>query len=109
MAKKIYDDLLITLKKEEIRHLKEFYNTRMSKLSPDVLAMMNADTTAKTKPQELCKPSDVVASPRVISLANARNTIPDPWDTYLAPQGDIQAGGRGDDAWKTATARQKLW
>ena len=44
-------ELLITLKEEEIRHLKEVYNARVIKLSPDVLAMMNAKTTTKAKPQ----------------------------------------------------------
>ena len=46
---KKYDELQIAFKEEEIKHLKAFYNARTSKLSPDVLAMMNPDTTAKAK------------------------------------------------------------
>ena len=46
-----HGELLITLKEEEIRHLKEVYNARVSKLSPDVLAMMTAKTTTKAKLQ----------------------------------------------------------
>ena len=83
--KRKYDESLITLNEEEIRHLKEVYNARNSKLSPDSLAIMNADTTVKAEPQELYKPSEKVAPPRVSSPANARNTIPDPLDTYLLP------------------------
>ena len=58
----------------------------MRKLSPDVLAMMNPDTTTKAKPQELYRSNEVAAPQRVSSPANARCTIPDPSDTYLAPQ-----------------------
>ena len=50
--KRNYDELLITLKEEELRHLSEVYQTRMSKLSPDVLAMMNPDTITKANTQE---------------------------------------------------------
>ena len=42
-------DLQILFKEEEIKHLKEHYNARVSKLSPDVLAMMNLETTSKAK------------------------------------------------------------
>ena len=50
-------------------------HARVSKLSADVLAMMNSDTVASAKPQELYKPSDVVAPPQVSSPANARIKI----------------------------------
>ena len=42
-------EIQIAFKEEEIKHLKELYNARVSKLSPDVLAMMSPDTTAKAK------------------------------------------------------------
>ena len=58
----------------------------MSQLSPDVLAMMNPDTTTKAKPQELYKPTEAAAPQQVSSPAIVRNTIPDPSDTFLAPQ-----------------------
>ena len=51
-------------------------------MSPDVLAMLNPDTSAK----ELYKPTEMVVPKRLSSPASARNTIPDPSDTYLAPQ-----------------------
>ena len=51
-------------------------------MSPDVLAMLNPDTSTK----ELCKPTEMAVPKRLSSPASARNTIPDPSDTYLAPQ-----------------------
>ena len=84
--KRKYEELQIFFKEEEIKHLKELYNARVSKLSPDVLAMMNTETTAKSKTHELYRPSEVAAPQRVSSPSNARNTIPDPSDTYLAPK-----------------------
>ena len=84
--KRKYDELQVALKEEEIKHLKELYNARVSKLSPDVLAMMSPDTTAKAKAQELCRPSEVTFQQRMSPPSNARTTIPDHTDTYLAPQ-----------------------
>ena len=56
-------------------------------MSPDILATMNSDTTFKTKPQEFYGSSDPVAPIRLSSPAvKARNTIPDPYNTYLTPQ-----------------------
>ena len=66
--------------------MKEVYNARVSKLSPDVLAMMNPDTATKAKPQELYRPSELAAPQRMSSPSNARNTIPDPSENCLAPQ-----------------------
>ena len=43
--KRKYDELQIIFKKEEIKHLKEHYNTRVGKLSPEVLAMMSPITS----------------------------------------------------------------
>ena len=78
--KRKYEELQILFKEEVIKHLKELYNARVSKLSPEVLAMMNTETTAKSKTQELYRPSEVTTSQRVNSPSNARNTIPDPSD-----------------------------
>ena len=50
------------------------------------VAMMSPDTTIKAKAQDLCITSDVTAQQRMSSPSNARNTIPDHSDTYLAPQ-----------------------
>ena len=47
---------------------------------------MSPDTTAKAKAQELCRPSDVTLQQRMSSPSNARITIPDHSDTYLAAQ-----------------------
>ena len=79
-----YEELQIRFKEEKIKHLKELYNARASKLSPEVLAMMNTETKAKSKTQE--NYSEVMAPQRVSSPSNARNTIPDTSDTYLVPQ-----------------------
>ena len=65
---------------------------RVSQVSPEVLATLSSseaskDTRPRTKAQELCAPREPEA-PRQISQSapNPRNTIPDPSDTYLAPQ-----------------------
>ena len=65
---------------------------RVSQVSPEVLATMNSseasrDTCPRTSAQELCAsrgPEAPQQTPR--SAPNPRNTIPDPSDTYLAPQ-----------------------
>ena len=54
--------------------------------------MMNSsdgsrDTRPKAKAQELCAPREPgTPQQKSQSAPNARNTIPDPSDTYLAPQ-----------------------
>ena len=48
--------------------------------------MMNTETTAKYKTHELYRPSEVAAPQRVSSPSNTKNTIPDPSETYVAPQ-----------------------
>ena len=90
--KKKFEDLQIAFKEQEIKHLKELYMARVSQVSPEVLATMNSlvgsrGTRPKTKTQELCEPREP-GDPQQISESapNARNTIPDPSDTYLAPQ-----------------------
>ena len=90
--KKKFEDLQIAYKEEEIKHLKELYMARVSQVSPEVLATMNSseasrDTRPRTSAQELCAsrgPEAPQQTPR--SAPNPRNTIPDPSDTYLAPQ-----------------------
>ena len=72
--KRKYDELQIAFKEEENKHLKELYNARVSKLSPDVLEMMSRDTTTMAKTQELSRLSDVTAQQRMSSPSNARNT-----------------------------------
>ena len=84
--KQKYEELEILFKEEEIKPIKELYNARVSKLSAEVPAMMNTETAAKSKTQELYRPSKMTAPQRVSSPSNARNTIPDPSYTYLAPQ-----------------------
>ena len=74
----------------------------MSKLSPDVLAMMSPDTTSKAKAQELYRPSEVTA-PRRMSKKYARNTIPDP-----SVSGEAPAGGQSYDAGDTPSMGQKF-
>ena len=60
--------------------------------SPAVLATMNSsegsrDTLPRTKAQELCNPREPGAPQQIPqSTLSSRNTIPDPSDTYLAPQ-----------------------
>ena len=64
----------------------ELENARVSKWSPDVLAMMSPETTTKAKAQELYRASEVTVPQRKSSPSNAINTTTDPSDTYLAPQ-----------------------
>ena len=89
---KKYEDTQIGLKEEKIGHLKRLYMARVSQVSPEVLATMNSsdgsrDTRPRTKAQELCAPREPEApQPTSQSASNSRITIPDPSDTYLAPQ-----------------------
>ena len=90
--KKKFEDLQIAYKEEEIKHLKELYMARVSQVSPEVLATMNSseasrDTRPRTRAQELCAPRGPEAPQQTLqSATNPRNTIPDPSDTYIAPQ-----------------------
>ena len=101
--KKKYEDLQVAYKEDEIKHLKELYMAKVSQVSPEVLASMKSsegsnDTRPWTTAQELC----VSRGPEVLDLralrgpetpqqtrpsaSSQRFTIPDPSDTYLAPQ-----------------------
>ena len=90
--KKKFEDLQIAYKEEEIKHLKELYMARVSRVSPEVLATMNSseasrDTRPRTRAQELFAPREPEAPQQTSqSASNPRNKIPDPSDTYLAPQ-----------------------
>ena len=101
--KKKNEDLQVDYKEDEIKHLKELYMAKVSQVSPEVLASMkfsegSSDTRPGTTAQELC----VSRGPEVLDLRASRGpeapqqtrpsassqriTIPDPSDTYLAPQ-----------------------
>ena len=101
--KKKFEDLQVAYKEDEIKHLKELYMAKVSQVSPEVLASMkslegSSDTRPRTTAQELCasrgpEALDLRASrgpeaPRQTrpSASSQRFTIPDPSDTYLAPQ-----------------------
>ena len=89
--RKKHDKLQITFKEEEIKHLKELYIAKVGQISPEVLATMNSDGSkdapSRTKTQELCIPGEPVAPRQTSQSASSyRNTIPDPSDTYMAPQ-----------------------
>ena len=101
--KKKYEDLQLAYKEDEIKHLKELYMAKVSRVSQEVLATMkssegSSDTCPRTRVQELCasrgpEALDLRASrgpeaPQQTrpSASSQRNTIPDPSDTYLAPQ-----------------------
>ena len=101
--KKKYEDLQVAYKEDEIKHLKELYMAKVSQVSQEVLATMkssegSSDTRPRTTVQELC----ASRGPEVLDLRASRGpeapqqtrpsassqriTIPDPSDTYLAPQ-----------------------
>ena len=90
--KKKYEDLQVAYKEDEIKHLKELYMAKVSQVSQEVLATMkssegSSDTRPKTKVQELCASRGPEAPQQTKQSASShRNTIPDPSDTYLAPQ-----------------------
>ena len=90
--KKKFEDLQIAYKEEEIKHLKELYMARVSQVSPEALATMNSsessrNTRSGTRAQELCAPREPeVPQQTSQSAPNPKNMIPDPSDTYLAPQ-----------------------
>ena len=90
--KKKFEDLQIAYKEEEIKHLKELYMANKSQVSPEVLATIKSseasrDTRPGTRAQELCAPREPEAPQQTSQFAsNPRNTIPDPSDTYIAPQ-----------------------
>ena len=85
-------DLQVAYKEDEIKHLKELYMAKVSQVSQEVLATMkssegSSDTRSKTRVQELCASRGPEASQQTQpSASSQRNTIPDPSDTYLAPQ-----------------------
>ena len=75
--KKKYEDLQVAYKEDEIKHLKELYMAKVSQVSHEVL----------TRVQELCASRGPEAPQQTQQSASSqRNTIPDPSDTYLAPQ-----------------------
>ena len=101
--KKKFEDLQVAYKEDEIKHLKELYMAKVSQVSPEILASMRSsegsnDTRPRTTAQELC----ASRGPEVLDLraskgpeapqqtrpsaSSQRFTIPDPSDTYLAPQ-----------------------
>ena len=90
--KKKYEDLQVAYKEDEIKHLKELYMAKVSQVSQEVLATMkssegSSDTRPKTRVQELCASRGPEAPQQTQQSASSqRNTIPDPSDTYLAPQ-----------------------
>ena len=90
--KKKYEDLQVAYKEDEIKHLKELYMAKVSQVSQKVLATMkssegSSDTRPKTRVQELCASRRPEAPQQTQQSASSqRNTIPDPSDTYLAPQ-----------------------
>ena len=90
--KKKYGDLQVAYKEDEIKHLKELYMAKVSQVSQEVLATMkssegSSDTRPKTRVQELCTSRGPEAPQQTQQSATSqRNTIPDPSDTYLAPQ-----------------------
>ena len=90
-------------KEDEIKHLKKLYMAKVSQVSPEVLASMRSsegsnDTRPGTTAQELCvsrgtevldlRASREPEAPQQTrpSASSQRFTIPDPSDTYLAPQ-----------------------
>ena len=87
-----FENLQVAYKEDEIKQLKELYMAKMSQVSPDDLATMNSsegsrDTRPRTRVQGLCTPRGPEAPQQTPQSApNPRNTIPDPSDTYLAPQ-----------------------
>ena len=101
--KKKYEDLQVAYKEDEIKHLKELYMAKVSQVSSEVLASMkslkgSSDTRPRTTAHELCasrgpEALDLRASrgpeaPQQTrpSASSQRLMIPDPSDTYLAPQ-----------------------
>ena len=101
--KKKYEDLQVAYKEDEIKHLKELYMAKVSQVSPEVLASMRSsegsnDTRPGTTARELCvsrgtevldlRASREPEAPQQTrsSASSQRFTIPDPSDTYLAPQ-----------------------
>ena len=90
--KKKYEDLQVAYKEDEIKHLKELYMAKVSQVSPEVLASMRSsegsnDTRPGTTAQELCVSREPEAPQQTrLSASSQRFTIPDPSDTYLAPQ-----------------------
>ena len=90
--KKKYEDLQVAYKEDEIKHLKELYMAKVSQVSEEVLATMkssegSSDTRPKTTVQGMCASRGPEAPQQTQQSASSqRNTIPDPSDTYLAPQ-----------------------
>ena len=78
----------MTFKEEEI---KDLYRAKVGQISPEVLATMKSDgskdASSRTKTQQPCIPREPVAPSQTSQSASShKNTIPDPSDTYMAPQ-----------------------
>ena len=90
--KKKYENLQVAYKEDEIKHLKELHMAKVGQVSQEVLATMkssegSSDTRPKTRVQELCASRGPEAPQQTQQPASSqRNTIPDPSDTYPAPQ-----------------------
>ena len=95
--KKNYEDLQVAYKEDEIKHLKELYMAKVSQVSPEVLASMkSSEGSSDTRPGTTAEEPEVLGlrasrgpeAPQQTrpSASSQRNTIPDPFDTYLAPQ-----------------------
>ena len=90
--KKRYEDLQVAYKEDEMKHLKDLYMAKVSQVSQEVLATMKPSEGSryirpKTRVQELCTSRGLEAPQQTQQSApSQRNTIPDPSDTYLAPQ-----------------------
>ena len=109
--KKKYEDLQVAYKEDEIKHLKELYMAKVSQVSQEVLATMkssegSSDTHPKTRVQELSTSRGPEAPQQTQhSAPSQRNTIPDPSDTYLAPQSFNQVARATMDEINRTTGR----
>ena len=76
--KKKYDEMQITFKEEEIKQLRELYMARVSQVSQDA---SQDEGTGAVQPE-----AARVLQQTPQSTLSSRYTIPDPSETYLAPQ-----------------------
>ena len=88
--KRKYEDLQVAYKEDEIKHLKELYMAKVSQVSPEVLASMRSSELCVSRGPEVLdlRASREPEAPQQtrLSASSQRFTIPDPSDTYLAPQ-----------------------
>ena len=94
--KKKYEDLQVAYKEDEIKHLKELYTAKVSRVSQEVLATMkssegSSDTCPRTRVQELCESRGPEALDLRAGIERARGSSADTTVCFQSKEHDTGA------------------